>query len=142
MNNKQTLHALQDKMSAELDTFRDWLLTRSPAEILEHTFEYTAKTDIVLLMDNVELSNKRLNALLSSPCPLEDVYKEFRDMDTSLTDTIQTCMEDRADTLLKLQRERVQGQPQGKKKSVLDKLHQKAPEPSKPHIPAKGDNAR
>ncbi len=23
MNNKQTLHALQDKMSAELDTFRD-----------------------------------------------------------------------------------------------------------------------
>jgi len=127
-------------MSTELDKFRDWLLTQPPAEILDHTFEYTTKSDIVLLMDNADLSNKQMKVLLSSPTPLEDVYKAFRDMDTGLMDTIQSCLEDRANAMLNLQREK-RPEPQ-KRDSVLDKLHEKAAEPSKPHIPAKGHDAR
>jgi len=140
LSNEQLLYALQEKMSVELDKFHDWLLTQPPAEILNHTFEYTTKTDIVLLMDNMTLSDKRLNALLSSPTPLEDAYKAFRNVDTGLVDTIQSCLEDRADTMLNLQQERQREIP--KKDSVLGKLHEKASRSPKPHIPARGDNVR
>jgi len=140
LNNEQLLYTLQEKMSEELDKFRDWLLTQPPAEILNHTFEYTTKSDIVLLMDNVELSSKQLDALLSSPTPLEDTYKAFRDMDTGLMDIIQSCLEERADILLKSQPEARQETP--KRESVLGKLHEKAAEPSKPHTPVRVHDAR
>lgn len=141
MNNAQMLLALQNKMSAEMDKFEEWLLKKSPKEILEHTFEHTAKSDIVLLMENVDLSDGQLQALLSSPAPLEDVYKTFRDMDTGLMDAIQTCLENRADALLKLQREKQRDVPE--KKSVADHLRQKLPVPSGPkHSTVKGDGAR
>lgn len=141
MNNEQMLNALQDKMSAELDAFEGWLLKRPPKEILEHTSEHTTKSDIVLLMENADLSDGQLQALLSSPAPLEDVYKSFRDIDTGLMDAIQTCLEDRADALLKLQREKQRDVPE--KKSVADRLRQKPPAPSGPkHPPVKGDGAR
>lgn len=141
MNNKRLCSALQDKMSAELDKYRDWLLQQPPKEILEHTHEYTVKGNIVLLLDNAELSGRQLTALLSSPIPLDDVYKVFRNMDTGLMDTIQTCLEDRADTVLKLQREKQRDAPQ--KKSVMERLQEKASEtsPAK-HTPAKGSDAR
>ncbi len=140
MNNEQLLNTLQEKMSAELDKFRDWLLTQPPEEILEHTFEYSMKGNIVLLIDNAELSDSQLKALMCSHTPLADVYKVFDNMDTGLMDTIQSCLEDRADTVLKLQQEKRQDAP--KKESVLGRLHEKAAEPSKPHVPAKGHDAR
>ena len=83
MNNKQMLHALRDKMSAEMGVFEDWLLTLPPKEILEH----------------------------------------------------------RADSLLKLQREKQWDTPE--KKSVTERLHQKPSVSSGPkHPPVKGDGAR
>lgn len=141
MKNEQMLHALQDKMSEELDALEGWLLKQSPKEILEHTFEYTTKSDIVLLVEEADLSDKQLRALLSSSAPLEDVYKKFRNIDTGLMDTLQTCLEDWADTLLKLQREKQRDTPE--KKSVADRLRQKPPAPSGPeHPPMKGGGAR
>ena len=82
MNNAQLLSALQVKMAAEQDKFRDWLLSQSPEEILRHTFEYSVRQDIVLLMDNAQLSSKDLRTLLSSPTPLADVFDAFNGMDT------------------------------------------------------------
>ena len=70
---------LYDKMKAEQDKYRDWLLTQPPEEILNHTYEYTMREDIVMCMEELELSPKQAKALLRSPCPLDDVYKEFKD---------------------------------------------------------------
>lgn len=70
---------LYDKMKAEQDKYRDWLLNQPPEEILNHTYEYTMREDIVMCMEELELSPKQAKALLRSPCPLDDVYKEFRD---------------------------------------------------------------
>lgn len=39
---------LYEKMKAEQDKYRDWLLHQEPAEILNHTYEYTMREDIVL----------------------------------------------------------------------------------------------
>ncbi len=45
--------ALYDKMFAEQEKYREWLLTQPPEEILKHTYEYTVREDIVLSLAGV-----------------------------------------------------------------------------------------
>lgn len=92
---------LYEKMKAEQDKYRDWLLTQEPAEILNHTYEYTMREDIVMCMEDLELSPKQAKALLKSPCPLDDVYKEFKDREVEHMDTIRDSIETRADQVIK-----------------------------------------
>ena len=68
---------LYEKMKAEHDKYRDWLLTQEPAEILNHTYQFTVQENIVMRMKDFELEPKQAKALLRSPSPLSDVYKEF-----------------------------------------------------------------
>lgn len=68
---------LYEKMKTEQDKYRDWLLTQEPAEILNHTYQFTVQENIVMRMKDFELEPKQAKALLRSPCPLSDVYKEF-----------------------------------------------------------------
>lgn len=92
---------LYEKMKAEQDKYRDWLLTQEPAEILNHTYEYTMREDIVMAMEELELTPKQAKALLKSPCPLDDVYKEFKDREVEHMDTIRDSIETRADIVCK-----------------------------------------
>ena len=92
---------LYEKMKAEQDKYRDWLLTQEPAEILNHTYEYTMREDIVMCMEDLELSPKQSKTLLKSPCPLDDVYKEFKDREVEHMDTIRDSIETRADQVIK-----------------------------------------
>ena len=73
---------LYEKMKAEQDKYRDRLLHQEPSEILDHTYEYTMREDIVMCMEELELEPEKARALLRSPCPLSDVYKDFRDRET------------------------------------------------------------
>ena len=77
MNERDYAAELYDKMKAEQDEYRDWLLTQEPSEILNHTYEYTMREDIVMAMEEMELTPNRAKALLRSTSPLADVYKEF-----------------------------------------------------------------
>lgn len=97
---------LYEKMKAEQDKYRDWLLTQEPAEILNHTYEYTMREDIVMCMEELELTPKQAKALLKSPCPLDDVYKEFKDREVEHMDTIRDSIETRADQVIKRENER------------------------------------
>lgn len=106
MNEKDYSAELYDKMKAEQDKYRDWLLSQEPSEILNHTYEYTMREDIVMAMEDLELSPKRAKALLKSPCPLSDVYEEFKDRETEHMDTIRDSIESRADIVLKREAER------------------------------------
>ena len=40
-------------MKAEQDNYRDWLLHQEPAEILNHTYEYTMREDIVMYISGL-----------------------------------------------------------------------------------------
>ena len=99
---------LYEKMKAEQDKYRDWLVRQEPSEILEHTYEYTMREDIVMCMENLELEPEKAKALLRSPCPLSDVYKEFRDRETEYMDTIRDSIETEADKSLKRQEKKQQ----------------------------------
>ena len=97
---------LYEKMKAEQDKYRDWLLTQEPAEILNHTYEYTMREDIVMAMEELELTPKQAKALLKSPCPLDDVYKEFRDREVEHMNTIRDSIETRANQVMKREQDR------------------------------------
>ena len=45
---------------------RDWLKSQPPEEILHHTYEYTVREDIVMAMEELELTDAQAQALLES----------------------------------------------------------------------------
>ena len=61
---------LYDKMKAEQDKYRDWLLSQPPEEILNHTYEYTMREDIVVCMEELELSPKQERHCSAPPARL------------------------------------------------------------------------
>lgn len=97
---------LYEKMKAEQDKYRDWLLIQEPAEILNHTYEYTIREDIVMCMKELELTPKQARILWNSPCPLEDGYKEFSKKETEYMDMIRDSIETQADKFIKQEKER------------------------------------
>ena len=59
MNEKDYNARLYEKMKAEQDKYRDWLLHQEPSEILNHTYEYTMREDIVMCMEELELEPEK-----------------------------------------------------------------------------------
>ena len=84
---------LYEKMKAEQDKYQDWLLRQAPEEILNHTYEYTMREDIVMCMEELEIEPSKAKALLRSPCPLSDVFDEFKDREVEHMDTIRDSIE-------------------------------------------------
>jgi len=92
-------------MFAEQDKYRDWLLTQPPEEILKHTYEYTVREDILMSLENNDISDEQASALLKSPAPLDDVFKEFENRETGYMDTVLDCITDWANTVIRAEQE-------------------------------------
>ena len=84
---------LYEKMSVEQDYYRQWLLSQPPEEILNHAYEYAMREDILMAMENLELTDAQAQALLGSPTPLSDVYREFDMTDNCEINHLQYCIE-------------------------------------------------
>ena len=67
MNETDYNARLYEKMKAEQNKYRDRLLHQEPSEILNHTYEYTMREDIVMCMEELELEPEKARALLRSP---------------------------------------------------------------------------
>ena len=72
---------LEAKMNTEFNTYRDWLLTQPPEEILNHAYEYSTKQDIVMNVADADLSPAELETLLRLTSPLNEVFEDIRNMD-------------------------------------------------------------
>ena len=105
MNTNDLNTALYEKMAAEQDKYRDWLKSQPPAEVLNHAYEYTVREDIVMAMEELELTATQAQALLDSPTPLADVYRYFEKLETGHMDVIRDSIENRADDACKAQAE-------------------------------------
>lgn len=101
MNGEKLTAALYEKMAAEQSTFRDWLLSQSPEVVLDHAYEFSVREDIVMAMEEMELSTAQVEALLKSPSPLADVYKEWQNTETNHMDDIRDVIENRADYVIR-----------------------------------------
>ena len=86
-------------MFDEQEHYRQHLLTLPPEEILGSAYEYTIREDIVMCMEELDLTEAQAKALLASPAPLADVYKDFEKLETSYMDVIRDTIETRANEL-------------------------------------------
>ena len=98
MTNEELNTALYEKMFSEQETYRAWLLTQPPEEILNHTYEYTVREDILMSLEYNSLPNTQVRALLKSSSPLADVFAAWEDRETSYMEEIWQTVTDRART--------------------------------------------
>ena len=105
MDTEKLNQALYDKMAAEQEQFKHGLLGMTAEEALNHAYEYAMREDILMSLEVQDLPAPQAAALLESPCPLADIYKDFRDMETGHMDNIRECIEGRAESLMEAQRE-------------------------------------
>jgi len=101
MTNEQLNTALYKKMFTEQEKYRNWLLSQSPEGILNHSYEYNLREDILLSLENNDLSDAQARALLRSAKPLADLFKEYDNRVTEHMDSIWDAVESHADKLHK-----------------------------------------
>ena len=108
MANPDLLNKLYQRMSAEQEQYRKWLLGQPPGDILNHAAEYTVREDIVMEMSALELPEAQARALLRSKTPLADVYKEWNKTETHHMEDLRDVIEARADAVIRAEKERSQ----------------------------------
>jgi hypothetical protein len=101
MTNEELNTRLYQKMFAEQEKYRDWLLTLTPQEVLNHGYEYIMREDILLSLEYHDLPDAQVKALLKSPAPLADVFKDWEKKETDHMEDIWQTVEDRAKEVMK-----------------------------------------
>ena len=101
MTNEELNTRLYQKMFSEQEAYREWLLSQMPEEILNHTYEYTVREDILISLEYHDLPDTQAKALLKSPSPLADVFKDWEHKETGYMEDIWQTVEDRAKEAVK-----------------------------------------
>lgn len=99
---------LYEKMQAENETFKDWLLSQEPSEILNHAYEYTMYQDMMLCMEDMELSPKQAKAMYQSPSPLRDTLSDFDKRETDHMENLRDSLEATANKCVRVQKEKAE----------------------------------
>lgn len=110
MDAKELNQALYDKMANEQERFKHNLLGLTPEQILDHAYEYAMRQDILMEMEELDLSAPEAAALLESPFPLADIYGDFHEREGHM-DLVRECIETLAFSLLETQREKTRAIP-------------------------------
>ena len=108
MTTEERNSKLYQRMFEEQEAFRDWLLGQPPDVILGCAYEYVQRADILLALEYNDLTDEQCQALLKSPCPLGDLYKDWEKTETSHMDDIWDTITARANYVLRedIRRER------------------------------------
>ena len=96
MTNEELNTRLYEKMFAEQEQFRDWLLSQPAAEILNHAYEYTVREDILMSLEYHDLEDSQARALLKSGKPLKQVFERWENQETSYMDTVWDTVQEQA----------------------------------------------
>ena len=112
MTGEELCTKLYQRMTAEQEHYRNWLLGQPPGEILDHAAAYTVREDIVMEMEELELPEAQARALLKSRTPLADIYKEWNKVETHHMEDLRDVIEARADAVIRAEKEK--GQREGR----------------------------
>ena len=96
MTNEELNTSLYEKMFAEQEQFRDWLLSQPAAEILNHAYEYTVREDILMSLEYHDLEDSQARALLKSGKPLKQIFERWENQETSYMDTVWDTVQEQA----------------------------------------------
>ena len=100
MTIEQLNTALYQKMFAEQEKYKSWLLSQTPEAVLDHAYEYTSREDILLSLEDNSLTSAQATALLKSPSPLADIFKDWEKRETGHMADIWETVESRANTVI------------------------------------------
>ena len=103
MTSEELNTALYEKMFAEQDAFRKELLAQAPGEILKQAYEYTVREDILISLENNDLTDEQASALLKSPSPLGYIFSEFESRETGYMETVLDCITDSANAVIQIE---------------------------------------
>lgn len=96
--NEKLNTALYDKLFDEQTEYEQWILTLSPKEILDHSYEYTVRNDIVLALEYHDLTDEQCKALLKLDKPLEAIFRTHENRETGymsqVFDSVAFCAND------------------------------------------------
>ena len=106
MTSEELNTAIYEKMAAEQNVYRDWLLTLPPDEILQHAYEYAVRQDILFAMEDLELQPEQCRALLKAPSPVADILKDFEKLELDYMDAIRDCIDGRASKMMQLEKQK------------------------------------
>ena len=84
MTNEELNTELYKKLFSEQERFKEWLLKQPSSEILNHAYEYVMREDIILAMEYNDLTDEQAKALLASPSPLADIFRDFEKIEGCL----------------------------------------------------------
>lgn len=87
---------LYKRMSQEYDSFIEKLKHCAPDEIIKASYEKVFKEDILLIVENGELMNSDIRALLREKYPLDGCYQKWLDEDISYMEELKMCVENHA----------------------------------------------
>ena len=96
MTNEEWNTRLYEKLFAEQEQFRDWLLSQPPAEILNHAYEYTVREDILLSLEYHDLEDGQAKALLRSSKPLKQIFEQWENQEPSYMDAVWDTVQEQA----------------------------------------------
>ena len=108
MTNEELNTRLYEKMFAEQEQFRDWLLSQPAAEILNHAYEYTVREDILMSLEYHDLEDSQARALLKSGKPLKQIFERWENQETSYMDTVWDTVQEQAKAAEAKQKAKVQ----------------------------------
>lgn len=109
MTTEEKCSLLYQRMAAEQEQLREWLLTRPPGVIMDHACAYAIREDIVLEMEELELNDAQAGALLKSKTPLADVYKAWNQTETRHMDDVRDVIEARAAAVIQKEKGQREG---------------------------------
>ena len=96
MTTEELNKALYDKMEQELAYYKEWLIGLPTEDALSHSYEYTVRQDILYAFEEFDLDYDECQALLKSPCPMNDILDRFNDLETDYMENIRWSIEEEA----------------------------------------------
>ena len=99
MTNEELNTALYQKMFDEQERYRDRLLSMSPAEVLDHAYEYIVREDLLLSLEYHDLEDCQAKVLLKRKEPLKELFAQFESRETGYMDTVWNTLETYAKNL-------------------------------------------
>ena len=99
--NEQLNADLYQKLCEDFEWFEDNLLDEDPREMLQSSYGYLIRQDIVSAMEDMNLSDKQCKTLLLEEHPLEKIYEKWLDHDFSYMDEIRETISSTANEKLR-----------------------------------------
>lgn len=99
---------LYQRMTAEQEQYRNWLLGQPPDVILNHASDYAIREMILQMAKEDDLPPAQAGTLLKSRTPLADVFMQWRNHQVGYLEGIRDAFERCADVISYKQQQKSQ----------------------------------